>query len=415
MGLYPPAMRTATLLLLGSGELGKEVVISAKRLGCRVIAVDSYAGAPAMQVADGFEVINMLDGDALEAVVRKHRPDHIVPEIEAIRTERLLKLEEDGASVVPSARAAHLTMNRDAIREVAANTLKLPTARFAYAESAAELESEILARGGVGLPCVVKPVMSSSGKGQSVVKTKADIARAWDYAVEGSRGDTRRVIVEEFIDFDYEITVLTVRQRPVVAGKKLAAKDRTLFVRPLGHRQERGDYQESWAPCAMRPALVKKAQAMARAVTAEIAGEGGAGLFGVEFFVKGSRVIFSELSPRPHDTGMVTMIGQDLSEFDLHVRAVLGLPIPAINYTTGTHAAAASAVILAEEASATEPRYDGVERALALKNVQVRIFGKPSARKYRRMGVVLATAPTAAAARKLATRAAGMIKVRTAR
>ncbi|XVJ57889.1 MAG: formate-dependent phosphoribosylglycinamide formyltransferase [Tepidisphaera sp.] len=410
-------MRTTPLLmLLGSGELGREVVISAKRLGCSVIAVDSYAGAPAMQVADGFEVLNMLDGDALEAVIRKHAPDFVVPEIEAIRTERLVKLEAQGQSVVPSARAAHLTMNRDAIRDLASRELKLPTARFAYAESAEELRRIVLeGRSPVGLPCVIKPVMSSSGKGQSVAKKPADLVKSWDYACEGMRGDTRRVIAEEFIDFDYEITVLTIRQRAVVGGKKLAEKDRTLFVRPIGHRQERGDYQESWAPCAMKPALVRKAQAMARAITSEIAGKHGAGLFGVEFFVKGDRVIFSELSPRPHDTGMVTMIGQDLSEFDLHVRAILGLPIPAIHYGTGKHAAAASAVILAHEASSEPPSYEGVEKALALPTVQVRLFGKPSTRKYRRMGVVLATAATATAARKLAKKAAAMVKVKTGR
>jgi phosphoribosylglycinamide formyltransferase 2 len=399
-------MKMPTLLLLGSGELGKEVVISAKRLGCRVIAVDSYAGAPAMQVADGCEVINMLDGDALEAVVRKHRPDFVVPEIEAIRTERLLKLEEDGFSVVPSARAAHLTMNRDAIRDVAATKLKLPTAKFAYAESAEELAERILEKGGTGLPCVIKPVMSSSGKGQSVARKKADIQKSWDYAVAGSRGDTRRVIVEEFIDFDYEITLLTIKQRPVLRD---GSKGKTLFVRPIGHRQERGDYMESWMPCRMRPSLVREAQRMAKKITDEIAGKDGAGIFGVEFFIRGNEVIFSELSPRPHDTGMVTMISQDLSEFDLHVRAVLGLPIPVINYAK----AAASAVILADAESPSEPGYDGVERALAMKNVQVRIFGKPSTRKYRRMGVALATAGTAPAARKLATKAAGMVRVRT--
>jgi phosphoribosylglycinamide formyltransferase 2 len=248
--------------------------------------------------------------------------------------------------------------------------------------------------------------MSSSGKGQSVVRKKGEIQKAWDYAVAGSRGDTRRVIVEEFIDFDYEITILTVKQRPVLRD---GSKGRTLFVRPIGHRQERGDYMESWMPCRMGPATLKSAQTMAKAITDEIAGEGGAGIFGVEFFVKRGRVIFSELSPRPHDTGMVTMISQDLSEFDLHVRAILGLPIATINYAR----AAASAVILAAEESPNEPEYEGVERALALKNVQVRIFGKPSTRKYRRMGVALATAPTAQAARKLATKAAGLVRVVT--
>lgn len=402
-----------TLLLLGSGELGKEVVISAKRLGCHVVAIDSYAGAPAMQVADAHETINMLDGDALERVVRTHLKrgsggGFIVPEIEAIRTERLVALEREGFSVVPSARAAHLTMNRDAIRELAATSLKLPTAKFAYAESGDELREKVLGTRGVGLPCVVKPVMSSSGKGQSVVRTERDIAKAWDYACAGMRGDTRRVIVEEFIDFDYEITLLTIRQRPVVAGKKLSENARTIFVRPIGHRQERGDYQESWMPCKMSPGAVKQAQRMAHAITREIAGEQGAGLFGVEFFVKGSRVIFSELSPRPHDTGMVTMISQDLSEFDLHVRAILGLPIPVINYTKGF---STSAVILADRESPGPIAYPGLDRALALKNVNVRIFGKPTTRPYRRMGVALATAPTERAARTLAKKAADLVQV----
>lgn len=475
-------MRMPTLLLLGSGELGKEVAISAKRLGCRVVAVDSYAGAPAMQVSDAFEVISMLDGEAVERVVRKHllprreggrgkgssrtrgsadgvvaMEGFIVPEIEAIRTERLLELERVGFSVVPSARAAHVTMNRDAIRDLAATKLRLPTAKFAYAESEEELRAAILgdgesgdavgkrsklgaARGvngagmglgGVGLPCVVKPVMSSSGKGQSVVRTKADVAKAWAYACAGRRGDTNRVIAEEFIDFDYEITLLTVRQRPVVAGKVVPKGKRTIFVRPIGHRQERGDYQESWMPCAMKPALVKKAQAMARAITEEIAGEEGAGLFGVEFFVRGDEVIFSELSPRPHDTGMVTMISQDLSEFDLHVRAILGLPIPAIRYAGGAKGGSASAVILSMQeggvgsgqlavrksgnAKMEGPviEYPGLDRAMALKDVQVRIFGKPTLRKYRRMGVALAVVERggAEAARRLAKKAAGMVGV----
>jgi phosphoribosylglycinamide formyltransferase 2 len=398
-----PAPRTTklpqTLLLLGSGELGKEVAISAKRLGCRVIAADSYPGAPAMQVADAFEVINMLDGDALAAVVEKHRPDHIVPEIEAIRTERLLALERAGWSIVPSATAAHLTMNRDAIRDVAARELKFATARFAYAESAEQLRDTILGDGGIGLPCVVKPVMSSSGKGQSTIKKKSDIAAAWDYAVAGSRGDTRRVIVEEFIEFEYEITLLTVKQRPGV-GK-------TIFVKPIGHRQERGDYQESWLPCRMKPNLLRQAERMAKKITDRIAGENGAGIFGVEFFVAKDRVIFSELSPRPHDTGMVTLISQDLSEFDLHVRAILGLPIPTINY----RAASASAVILADRESTSPPTYTGVADALRTKNTEICLFGKPSTRKYRRMGVALATAPSVAAARRLAKSAASKVRV----
>jgi phosphoribosylglycinamide formyltransferase 2 len=401
-------MKLPTLMLLGSGELGKEVAISAKRLGCRVVAVDSYAGAPAMQVSDAAEVVNMLDGDALEAVIRRHRPDHVVPEVEAIRTERLLDLERAGFDVIPSARAANLTMNRDAIRDLAATKLRLPTAKFAYAESAEELERAAEAM--TGLPCVIKPVMSSSGKGQSVARKRADLRTSWEYAVANMRGDRPRVIVEEFIDFDYEITLLTVRQRPVVGGRKLSDKARTIFVRPIGHRQERGDYQESWMPCRMSPAALAKAQKMAAAVVREIAGPSGAGIFGVEFFVAGGRVIFSELSPRPHDTGMVTMISQDLSEFELHVRAVLGMPIPMIRYERG---GAASAVILADGASPNEPEYEGLDRALAHKGVQVRIFGKPSTRKYRRMGVALAIGPTADAARRTAKAAAKCVRVKS--
>jgi phosphoribosylglycinamide formyltransferase 2 len=298
-------------------------------------------------------------------------------------------------------------MNRDAIRDLAASRLVLPTARFAYAQSAAGLHAAVTGRNGVGLPAVVKPVMSSSGKGQSVVKRAPAIAAAWDHAVSNMRGDRPRVIAEEFIDFDYEITLLTIRQRPTVAGARVSERHRTLFVRPIGHRQERGDYQESWMPCPMKPAAVRAAQRMARTITAEIAGPHGAGLFGVEFFVRGSEVIFSELSPRPHDTGMVTMISQDLSEFDLHVRAILGLPIPAIRYEK----AAASAVILSPGPIAGPPDYPGLEKALAAPGVQVRLFGKPSARKYRRMGVALATGATAAAARRAATRAASLVRV----
>lgn len=390
---------TATLLLLGSGELGKEFAISAKRLGCRVVAVDRYEGAPAMQVADAFEVVDMLDGRAIERVVRKHKPDHIVPEIEAIRTEMLLKLERAGHSVVPSARAAHLTMNRDAIRDVAARTLRLPTARYAYADSLEKLRKATLGARGVGLPCVVKPVMSSSGKGQSVARTAAELDRAWTYAIEGMRGDRTLVIVEEFIAFDYEITLLTVKQRKGVGP--------TVFVQPIGHRQERGDYQESWMPCGMPARAVAEAERMARKVTDHIAGPKGAGLFGVEFFVRGREVIFSELSPRPHDTGMVTLRSQDLSEFDLHLRAILGLPIPRIRYYGPT----ASAVVLATRTSKRAPRYRGIEKALAMPDTEVRIFGKPQTRPYRRMGVVLAGATSVAAARARARKAAACISV----
>jgi phosphoribosylglycinamide formyltransferase 2 len=390
---------TTTLLLLGSGELGKEFVISAKRLGCRVIAVDSYAGAPAMQVADAYEVIDMLNGAAIAKVVKKHKPSFIVPEIEAIRTEKLLQLEKAGHRVVPSARAAHLTMNRDAIRDVAARTLGLPTAQYGYAESATALRRRVLDEGGVGLPCVVKPVMSSSGKGQSVARTTKELDAAWKYAVAGMRGDRTRVIVEEFIQFDYEITLLTVKQRKGVGP--------TVFVAPIGHRQERGDYQESWIPCHMDPRALAAAQRMAKRITDHIAGPKGAGIFGVEFFVSGDRVIFSELSPRPHDTGMVTLRSQDLSEFDLHARAILGLPIPSITY----YGATASAVILAKGTSKKPPTYAGLAKAVAMKGTEVRIFGKPQTRPFRRMGVVLASGTSVNNARSRAADAARHVKV----
>ena len=392
---------TAKILLLGSGELGKECTISAKRLGCTVIAVDRYAGAPAMQVADCHEVIDMLDGAALRRCVRKHKPDFIVPEIEAIRTSALLTLEAAGHSVVPSAFAAHMTMNRDAIRELAAKELGLRTARYSYAASAKELADAITRKSGTGLPCVVKPTMSSSGKGQSVVRTKAQIATAWKYAIKNMRGDRPVVIVEEFIDFDYEITLLTIKERASRGGG-------VKFVEPIGHRQERGDYQESWMPCPMKPAAKRAAQEMAEAVVTRLAGEDGAGIFGVEFLVRGSEVIFSELSPRPHDTGMVTLRSQDLSEFDLHLRAILGLPIPEIRYAGPT----ASAVVLATRDSARMPRYEGIELAMAIPSVEVRIFGKPTTRKHRRMGVVLAHGKTANDARAIATMAASLIAVR---
>ncbi len=318
-----------TILLLGAGELGKEVVIAAKRLGKKVIAIDRYPGAPAMQVADSWAVVDMLDGKALGEVVAKFQPDVIVPEIEAIRTEKLKEFEANGIIVVPTAEAAHLTMNRDAIREVAARELKLRTARYAYASSAGEL-SEACKK--LGLPVVIKPVMSSSGKGQSVVKKESEIDSAWRYACDGGRGDTMKVIVEEFIPFEIEITLLTVKQR----------RGKTLFLPPIGHRQERGDYQESWMPAKVSPLKLKEAERMAKKITDRL---GGAGIFGVEFFITKKEVIFSELSPRPHDTGMVTLVSQNLSEFDLHVRAFLGLPIPEIDY----RGPSASAVILATQ------------------------------------------------------------------
>jgi phosphoribosylglycinamide formyltransferase 2 len=304
---------TARILLLGSGELGKEFAISAKRLGAHVVACDSYEGAPAMQVADSCEVFSMLDGERLRAAVERHRPDFIVPEVEAIRTEMLVALEAEGHKVVPTARATQMTMNRDAIRALAAETLGLRTSRYRFAESFDEVRA---AAAHTGLPCVVKPVMSSSGKGQSTVRAEGELEAAWTYAVANMRGDRPRVIVEEWIDFDYEITLLTVR-----------TKDGILFCPPIGHRQEHGDYRESCQPMAMSPATLASAEAMAAKVVEDL---GGFGLYGVEFFVKGDEAIFSELSPRPHDTGMVTLVSQDLSEFDLHARAIMGLPIPAV-------------------------------------------------------------------------------------
>lgn len=358
------------VLLLGSGELGKEVVIALQRLGQHVIAVDSYAGAPAMQVADAFEVINMLDGAALDAIVAKHQPDLIVPEIEAIRTERFYDYEAQGIQVVPSAKAANFTMNRKAIRDLAAKEVGVKTANYNYAKTLDEFKAAIAE---IGIPCVVKPLMSSSGKGQSVVKNADQIEQAWNYAIEGSRGDLLEVIVEEFIPFDYEITLLTVTQK----------NGTTLFCPPIGHRQERGDYQESWQPMPMDPEHLKQAQEMAAAVTKAL---GGAGLWGVEFFVNKDGAIFSELSPRPHDTGMVTLSGtQNFSEFELHVRAILGLPIPSVHLLKN----GASAVVLADRETDFAPNFSGLDEVLAHEGADVRIFGKPTARPYRRMGVVL--------------------------
>ena len=383
----------AKILLLGSGELGREFTISAKRLGAQVVACDSYAAAPAMQVADGQEVFSMLDGAALRAAVEKHRPDLVVPEIEAIRTSELVALESEGWRIVPSARAAAMTMNRDAIRSLAAEELKLRTSLYAFAESLAEVRSG--ARH-TGFPCVIKPVMSSSGKGQTLVRSEAEVESAWTYAVTNMRGDRPRVIVEEFIDFDYEITLLTVSTR-----------DGILFCPPIGHRQERGDYQESWQPMPMSPSALEAAQAMARAVVENL---GGHGIFGVEFFIRGDEAIFSELSPRPHDTGLVTLISQNLSEFDLHARAVLGLPIPAIRVGR----ASASAVILADRDSDSFS-FDGLADALALgsdeEEVDVRIFGKPVTRPNRRMGVALATGADVEQARRRAMEAAGKVRI----
>lgn len=357
------------ILLLGSGELGKEFVIAAQRIGQTVIAVDSYENAPAMQVAHGFEVINMLDGAALDRIVAKHNPDFIVPEIEAIRTERFYDYEKQGITVVPSAKAANFTMNRKAIRDLAAKKLGLKTANYRYASTAQELQKGVAA---VGLPCVVKPLMSSSGKGQSTITTAADIEKAWNYAVEGSRGDVVEVIVEAFVKFNSEITLLTVTQN----------NNPTLFCAPIGHRQERGDYQESWQPALISDKELYEAQDMAEKVTEAL---GGAGLFGVEFFLADDGVYFSELSPRPHDTGMVTLAGtQNFNEFELHLRAILSLPI----FEITLEKAGASAVILASENS-NNPTFKGIDKIACLPKTDFRIFGKPTSRPYRRMGVVL--------------------------
>ena len=385
----------ATILLLGSGELGREFVIAAKRLGARVIACDSYDDAPAMQLADAREVFSMLDGEALRATVIRHQPDLIVPEIEAIRTEVLAELEEQGFTIVPSARAAQLTMNRDAIRDLAAGELGLVTSQFGYAESFAEAEA---AAAHIGYPLVMKPVMSSSGKGQTKVDGPEALEAAWTYAVANMRGDRARVIVEQFIAFDYEITLLTIRH-----------KDGISFCPPIGHRQERGDYRESWQPAAMSSVALEKAQDMAARVVTALQGEGrGWGLYGVEFFVRGEEVIFSELSPRPHDTGMVTLVSQDLNEFDLHARAVLGLPVPAAI----TARPAASAVILADR-DAAEFAFAGLADALALDPaaVDVRLFGKPVTRPWRRMGVALARAESTQDAVALAKAAAAKVAI----
>ena len=359
------------IILLGSGELGKEFVIACQRLGQYVIAVDSYPNAPAMQVAHEFEVINMLDGDALDAIIEKHKPDLIVPEIEAIRTERFYDYEARGIQVVPSAKAANFTMNRKAIRDVAAIELGLRTATYRYATTYEELKSGVEI---CGLPCVVKPLMSSSGKGQSVIKSTDDIEKAWRYAMEGSRGDVKEVIVESFVDFDFEITLLTVTQQ----------NGKTLFCPPIGHRQERGDYQESWQPQKMEEIHLKEAQEMAEKVTKKL---GGNGLWGVEFFITKEGAYFSELSPRPHDTGMVTLAGtQNFSEFELHARAVLGLPIPSIELLKN----GASSVILAELESEKTPEFKGLNEAAEIPNTDFKLFGKPACRPYRRMGVALA-------------------------
>ncbi len=405
-----PAPFPRTVMLLGSGELGKEVAIAAQRLGCRVIAVDRYAGAPAMAVAQASEVIAMTDADALAEVVRRHRPDVVIPEIEALAVDALAGLEAEGITVIPTARATAVTMNRDRIRDLAATRLGLRTARFAYAGSAAGLAEAAMP---LGWPVVVKPVMSSSGKGQSVVRGPEEIDAAWAAAMAGARGAGERVIVEEFLQFSLEITLLTVRQW----------QGPTLFCPPIGHIQERGDYQCSWQPARLGADQLAAAQGMAKAVTDDL---GGAGLFGVEFFLCGEagaeEVVFSELSPRPHDTGLVTLVGQNLSEFELHLRAVLGLPIPEIR----SLGPAASRVILAgPEAGAAPaararggsgaPAFLGLEQALAVPDTQVLLFGKPDVRPWRRMGVALARGDDETQARSRADGAAALIQVQTSR
>ena len=359
------------ILLLGSGELGKEVVIAMQRLGQYVVAIDNYKNAPAMQVAHEFEVINMLDGAELDRIVEKHQPDFIVPEVESIRTERFYDYEKQGYTVIPSAKAANFTMNRKAIRDLAAIDLGIKTAKYKYATSFEALKEGVKF---TGMPCVVKPLMSSSGKGQSVIKTESDIEKAWNYALEGSRGDLMEVIVEAFINFNYEITLLTLTQN----------NGNTLFCPPIGHRQERGDYQESWQPMTMEDTHLKTAQEMADKVTKAL---GGSGIWGVEFFVGKDGVYFSELSPRPHDTGMVTLAGtQNFSEFELHARAILGIPVLDIPLVRN----GASAVVLADNESNDWPTITGLEEAANFENTDFKIFGKPTTRKYRRMAVALA-------------------------
>jgi phosphoribosylglycinamide formyltransferase 2 len=385
--LSPSATR---LLLLGAGELGREVAIEAMRLGIEVIACDRYRDAPAMQVAHRSHVLDMQDRDAVRAVVGREKPHYIVPEVEAIATDALVELETEGWTVVPTARATRLTMDREGIRRLAAEQLELPTSTYAFADTLAQVEAAVAE---IGLPCVIKPVMSSSGKGQSTLRDLADLPAAWDYALAGARGRSARVIVEGFVRFDSEITLLTIRTRG----------EGTLFCPPIGHRQERGDYMESWQPHPLPAGTLQRAQEMAEKVTSAL---GGVGLFGVELFVVGDDVVFSEVSPRPHDTGMVTMATQDSSEFELHVRAILGLPIGRVIQ----RAPGASAVILAERAG-HNPRFVGLGRALQDPRVKVRLFGKPDTRKYRRMGVVLTYGDTVEDARKRANEAARCVEV----
>ncbi|MBF0266329.1 MAG: formate-dependent phosphoribosylglycinamide formyltransferase [Gammaproteobacteria bacterium] len=373
MKVGTPLSPTATkVLFCGGGELAKEVVIELQRFGVEVIVLDRYENAPAMQVAHRSHVLNMLDGDKLRAIIEKEKPDYIVPEIEAIATETLVKLENEGFHVIPTARAAHLTMNREGIRRLASEELGLKTSPYQFAETKEEYLNAIKA---IGIPCVVKPIMSSSGKGQSTIKSEADIDKTWEYAQQGGRTGEGKVIVEGFVDFDYEITLLTVRH---ING--------TSYCEPIGHRQEDGDYRESWQPQAMSDIAMTKAQEIAKAITDNL---GGRGIFGVELFIKGDEVIFSEVSPRPHDTGLVTLISQDLSEFALHARAILGLPIPQIKQ----NGAAASAVILVQGES-SQVSFANIDQALAEPDTQIRLFGKPEVVGQRRMGVAIALSET---------------------
>ncbi|WP_374972815.1 formate-dependent phosphoribosylglycinamide formyltransferase [Spongiibacter marinus] len=364
----PFSSSACKVLLCGSGELGKEVAIELQRLGVEVIACDRYENAPAMQVADRSYCFSMLDGDELRRVIELEKPDYVVPEIEAIATDVLVELEREGVNVVPSARAAQLTMNREGIRRLAAETLDIATSPYRFADN---YDDFCIAVEAIGFPCVIKPIMSSSGKGQSLLRSASELSKAWDYAQQGGRAGAGRVIVEGFVDFDYEITLLTVRHR-----------DGCSFCAPIGHRQEAGDYRESWQPQAMSEAALAASKSIAESVTAAL---GGWGLFGVELFIKGDQVWFSEVSPRPHDTGLVTLISQDLSEFALHARAILGLPIPNI----ANHGPSASAVILVDGVS-NATRFDNLHKALAESDTQLRLFGKPEVNGQRRMGVALA-------------------------
>lgn len=388
----PFSSTAVRVLLCGAGELGKEVAIELQRFGVEVIAADRYENAPAMQVADRSHVIDMLDGDALRKIIELEKPHMVVPEIEAIATDTLAELENEGVKIIPTARATQLTMNREGIRRLAAETLQIPTSPYEFADSKQEFDAAI---GRIGMPCVVKPIMSSSGKGQSVIRTSEDINAAWDYAQEGGRAGKGRVIIEGFVDFDYEITLLTVRHDQGIS-----------FCEPIGHHQEDGDYRQSWQPHAMSQAAIEASQDIAKKVTENLCGDTGRGLFGVELFIKGDQVYFSEVSPRPHDTGLVTLMSQDLSEFALHARAILGLPIPNIRQ----HGYCASSVILPTGKS-TKTEFSNLNEALAQPDTQLRLFGKPEINGRRRMGVAIARADSIDEAINKANKIAAAVKV----